>query len=563
MDLRSTLRATRRHWWIVLVGVGLAAGGAVLTTAMTVPRHAASVRFFVTTPSQGITDSYQGGLFSQQRVKSYADLLTSERLARSVAAAEGSGLNATQVQRLITAHAVPDTVLLEATVTDTDTARAERIAQAVSAQFLLLVKELETPPGTGAPTVKVEVVAGPTIDPTPVAPQPARNAALGLLLGLVVGVGAAVLREVLDVSIKTAETLQQVADAAVLATVPFDSGAKKSPLVIDGDDAHSARAEAYRHLRTNLRFVDVDRPIRTIVVTSAVPDEGKSTTAVNLALSFASAGQRVLLVEADLRRPRVAEYLSLEGAVGLSNVLAGQADLDEVLQRWGAYDMHVLPSGFIPPNPSELLGSRNMALLLERLQDRYHMIILDTPPLLPVTDAAVLATMVDGTLLVTRSGKTPEARVRTAVESLRVVDARILGCVLTMQPTKKETGYYYYYGEDDRSTSTGATNLGRRPHRIRGSRPASGPTYVPASPEAPAPAASPTSPAVRSPRSTPVSEQATVAAEMPHQPPVTPSEPDTATSDSPTSTSTQAPVTPADPASDAEWIASLRVRSPR
>jgi capsular exopolysaccharide synthesis family protein len=160
----------------------------------------------------------------------------------------------------------------------------------------------------------------------------------------------------------------------------------------------------------------------------------------------------VLLIEADLRRPRVAGYLGLEGAVGLSNVLAGQVRIDDVVQQWGSHGLRVLSSGFVPPNPSELLGSRNMATLLTQLRDEYDIIIMDTPPLLPVTDAAVVAANADGAVLVTRCGKTSQARIRMALASLRAVDSRVLGCVLNMQPSKGDAGYYYYAYRPERPT---------------------------------------------------------------------------------------------------------------
>jgi capsular exopolysaccharide synthesis family protein len=364
-------------------------------------------------------------------------------LARAVAEGESLGLTPAQIQARTTARAVPETVLLQATVTDPDPARSEKLAKALTERFMTLVDTLETPRGGRTPTVNVEVVAGPQLQPVPVSPRPARNLALATLLGLLTGVGASVLRETLDTTVKTAEALTGLTTAPVLAVVPFDASAKRSPLVMAGH-AHSARAESFRQLRTNLQFVDVDHPVKVITVSSAVPEEGKSTTAVNLAIAFAEAGNRVLLVEADLRRPRIADYLGLEGAAGLSNVLAGQVDIDDVLQRWGSQELQVLPSGFIPPNPSELLGSAAMTALLERQRQDFDMIIIDTPPLLPVTDGAVVAVKADGAVLVTRSGKTASAQVTRAIAALSTVDARVLGCVLNMQPGKADAPYYYY-----------------------------------------------------------------------------------------------------------------------
>ncbi|MDT5024874.1 MAG: tyrosine-protein kinase, partial [Micromonosporaceae bacterium] len=368
------------------------------------------------------------------------------------------GLASGQIQGRVTARAIPDTVLLEATVLDSDPPRSERIAKSLATHFVTLVETLETPIAAANSAVKVEVVAGPLLDPVPVSPRPLRNFVLAGLLGLLIGIAGAILREMLDVTIKTVETLRTVAGAPVLAVVPFDADAKKSPLVMS-DSPQSARAEAFRHLRTNLQFVDVDQPVKAIVVTSSLPDEGKSTTAVNLAIAFAEMGHRVVLIEADMRRPRVADYLGVEGAVGLSNVLAGQVSVDDVLQPWGQYDLHVLPSGFVPPNPSELLGSRNMAALLVHLRTEFDVILIDTPPLLPVTDAAVVATHADGAVLVTRSGKTAQARVRAALASLRAVDSRVLGCVLNRQ---RITGEDYYYSTYYRDEPTGPTSPRQR-----------------------------------------------------------------------------------------------------
>jgi capsular exopolysaccharide synthesis family protein len=178
-------------------------------------------------------------------------------------------------------------------------------------------------------------------------------------------------------------------------------------------------------------------------VTSAVPGEGKSSTTCGLAVLFAEAGQRTLIIDADLRRPRIADYLGLEGGVGLTTVLVGKASVDDVLQRYGT-DLWVLPSGFLPPNPSELLGSRHMAELLEALREEFDMVIVDCPPLLPVTDAAVVAARADGALLLSRARKTTSAQITAGVQALQSVDARLLGCVLNMVAAKGPDAYYYY-----------------------------------------------------------------------------------------------------------------------
>jgi capsular exopolysaccharide synthesis family protein len=443
MDLRDLAHAVRKGWWIIAIAVLLSLSLAFVITSNTTPMYATNTTYFVSTSARGVSDSYQGGLFSVQRVKSYADLLTSDRLARAVVERTGVGLSPDAVRARINAHAVPETVLLQATVIDENPNRSQQIAAALAAEFVRLVRILETPPDARLPTIKIEVVAGPLLDPVPVVPRPLRNYGLAVLLGLMTGVGCAALRETMDTSMRSTQALAMVTGGTVLGAIPFESVARSEPLVLKGRRG-SIRAEAMRHIRTNLQFVDVDRPVRTIVVTSAVPDEGKSTTSCNLAIAFADAGRRVVLISADLRRPKIEHYLSLEGSVGLTNVLASQVAVEDVLQRWGDGGLWVLPSGFHPANPSELLGSRNMADLLGRLRVTFDVVIIDTPPLLPFTDAAVLASRADGAILVTRYGKTSRSKVAATAQRLHAVDARLLGSILNRVPAKESAGDYYY-----------------------------------------------------------------------------------------------------------------------
>jgi len=480
MDLRDYLNALRKGWWLVLLCIAIALAAAALVTVRTPKQYASTVKFFVTTSSTGTnTDAYQGGLFSQQRVKSYADLMTSERLAKAIISSQGVQLSPGDVARRITATVEPDTVLLQATVTDVSSQRAQQIAQGVTSEFAKLVKKLETPPDASRATVKVEVVEGPNLLAGPVSPKPMRNLALAGILGLLLGFALALLRERLDTSVKSVEQLDELAGAPSLAAIAFDATAKKSPLLLRGS-SHSARAEALRQLRTNLQFVDVDSPRRVVVVTSAVPNEGKSSTATNLAITMAEAESRVLLLEGDLRRPRAAEYLGLEGAVGLTNVLVGQADIEEALQPWGDGRLSVLPSGSIPPNPSELLASAGMERLLAQMRERFDVIVIDSPPLLPVTDGAVLAVRADGALLVVRHGVTTTGQVSAAVAALKAVDARLIGTVMTMVPPRgaQAAGYAGTYGYASITESERASS-GRPPSGPSGGQPSSGPSPRP------------------------------------------------------------------------------------
>ena len=233
----------------------------------------------------------------------------------------------------------------------------------------------------------------------------------------------------------------------MIGGIVFDPDAPKHPLIVHVDP-HSPMAEAYRQLRTNLRFIDVTSESRSIVFTSAVPHEGKSSVAANLAITLAAAGSRTVLVEADLRQPMVAQYLGLEGAVGLTSVLIGSARLDDVVQSWGRPPgLDVLACGPIPPNPSELLGSMGMVNLIRELENRYEHVIIDSPPLLPVTDAAVLSKLTRGAVLVVGAGQVDRDQVSKALDALGAVGAPVLGIVMNRIPSRSLDSYSYYgYG---------------------------------------------------------------------------------------------------------------------
>ncbi|RIV41313.1 polysaccharide biosynthesis tyrosine autokinase [Micromonospora radicis] len=442
MDLLRQLRLVRQHWWIVLVTLMVALGVTALVTVRAQPRYVASVTFFVTTPSQGVSDAYQGGLFLQQRVKSYAELLTSDRLAQSMVSERQLGLTADEVQRRVSTSTETGTVLLRASVTDTDQARALRITEALAANFVELVQKVETRPDGSAGPIKIEVVSGPGVSPTPVSPQPVRNTVIGALLGLLAGVGLAILRGMADVRLRDAAGLQRVTGSPLLGEIPLDPSARVAPLIV-GEAATSARAEAVRKLRTNLRFVDVHEPARVIAVTSALQGEGKTTMSCNLAIALAEAGWRVLLVDADLRRPKVGDYLGIDSGVGLTDVLVGDVHVGDVVQRWGDKSLLVLPSGSAPPNPSELLGSKAMSDLLLALRESADIVIIDTAPLLAVTDGVVVAVQADGALLVSQQGRTSRTQVAAAARALHSVSVRLLGCVLNMARVPKTEAYQY------------------------------------------------------------------------------------------------------------------------
>jgi receptor protein-tyrosine kinase len=338
---------------------------------------------------------------------------------------------------------VEDTVLLTVRVIDASPARAQLIATAVADEFIMLIPILENSPDGRQSAVRVSVVSPADLPTSPVSPQPLRNLALALAVGLLAGLALAAARHSLDTTIKTSEQTEEAAGAALLGVVPFDPATNRST-VITTSEPNSHLAEAYRQVQTSMQFMDADRETKVVVVTSCVPEEGKSTTACNLALSLAEAGKRVLLIDGDLRRPRAARYLGLPMGAGLTSVLVGKATLDEVIQTWGDPALSVLASGPVPPNPSKLVGSQHMREVLAELRERYDMVLIDAPPVLPVVDAVVLAAASDGALLVVRHGKTSRDQLGKAAAALRRAEVDVLGTVLNMAPRSGSNSYYYY-----------------------------------------------------------------------------------------------------------------------
>lgn len=456
MEFGDLLTAVRARWWHPLLGLLAAVGVALGYSLLSTPLYTSTTQLFVsTTDASSNSDVLSGSQFSQQRVTSYARLLTGDEMASRVIDELDLRMTPEELIDHIGATAVTDTVLIEVTVDDPSPERAQRIAQALSSEFIDLAARLERPDATGASPVRVTVTDDPDLPEEPSSPRVVVNIAVGVLLGLLAGVGTALARHQLDRSIRRPEEASAMAGAPVIGTILRDDSLTKGH-VIDRS-ATSRTAEDYRQLRTNLQFLNVDEPPKVIMISSPLPSEGKTTVTINLALALAEAGRRVTIVEADLRRPRVTRYLRMVGGVGLTNILAGTAQFDEVIQPYGSAGVTVIGAGPIPPNPGELLGSSHMASLLDKLRGLNDYVIVDASPLLPVADSTGLATLVDGVLLSVRYGTTRKDQLQHAAAALERVHARTLGVILNIVPPKAEIagayGYGYGYSTDAPSRS--------------------------------------------------------------------------------------------------------------
>ena len=449
MNLHDYLRVMRKRWRTITVATLLMVALAALYTLTSPKVYEAHTQLFVSTSGSGGSDTtalLQGNTFTQQRVKSYSDLISTPTVLDPVIRDLHLNTTAEALGQRVTASVPLDTVLIDVMVDDPNPQVATEIASAVGKQFSRSVIDLERVSDSGPSPVKVSVVTPPSVPSAPTSPKPARNIALGIVLGLLAGLGAALLRDSLDTSVKSERDVKETTDETVIGTIAYDPDGQKHPLIVQSDP-HGPRAEAFRSLRTNLQFVDVANHPRSIVFTSSLPGEGKTTTAANLAISMAAAGARVCAIEGDLRRPRLLRYMGLEGAVGLTNVLIGQAELADVLQPFGDTSLQVLGAGLIPPNPSELLGSETMASLISTLEKMFDYVIIDAPPVLPVTDATVLSTLTGGTVVVAGCGVVNKEQLTRSLEALRSVKGDVMGIVVNRNPTHGAHAESYYYRE--------------------------------------------------------------------------------------------------------------------
>ena len=418
MELMDYLRIARKHWRSIVAILLLTVLGAGLYSMLSKPTYTATTSIFVSVASVTTAgDLSSGSSYAENQVKSFAVVATAPIVLQPVIDSLGLRTTPDELAKKVTATVPVNTAMIDVEVVDGDAAEAARIANALGEQIVTTVKELAPPSTNGGQTLAATIIS-PAVTPlSPTTPRTAQNLALGFAVGLLLGAGQAVLRDVLNTRVRTTQDIERVTDRAVIGSIMLDPPRNKGPLSVVADQ-HSPRAESYKRLRTNLQFLGLEKDHRAIVVTSTVPGEGKTTTAINF---------------------------GLEGGAGLTTVLIGQASLDDVVQTHGVSGLDVLASGPIPPNPSELLGFAEMKDLLQEATSRYDVVILDTPPLLPVTDAAILSHITSGALVVVGSRIVRRPELGAALESLDHVDTRVLGLVLNKVQKEDEDRYGYGY----------------------------------------------------------------------------------------------------------------------
>jgi capsular exopolysaccharide synthesis family protein len=421
--------------------------------------------------SGDVSTAYQGTLLSQQLVKSFAQILTSRATADAALRLDPQSLTPRQLQGKIKARPVAETLLIELSVEDADPTRARRLTNSVARAFIQKIPILQ-----GGSALRVSMVEPPLTATEPIRPRTKLNIALGLLLGVMLGVGTAFLRELLDRSVKTPEQLEAAVGVPVVGTIP-PFKATKQPIPV-AEQPRGSAAEAFRKLRTNFAFLGVDRENLCCVVTSPASGDGKSTVTANLGIALAQAGQRVAVIDADLRKPSQHKIFGLHQRVGTTTVLLDQAAVTDAIQYPSRDLPAVLTSGQLPPNPSELLGSRRMAQLVAELRSMFDIVLIDCAPLLPVTDPMVVSQFADGILLIAKSGMTTKDQTAAARTACAKAGATIFGTVLNATSVTEgdQPAYYAYYGEADRQEHGTDRNLdlvaanANTVHRVEGNR---------------------------------------------------------------------------------------------
>jgi capsular exopolysaccharide synthesis family protein len=474
MSLEQYVSIVKKHWKLIFICFVLVGAGAFTGSKFMTPFYQSTALVEIAIRSGTNQIDYSSLLASDQLVQTEAILAASDPVLREVAS-HYSGLSAEQLATEVTASSRPSTQLFEIDVQDPSPTRAAALANDVATT---LIKQQNEQIQQRSIQSDVYLLPVQTAQPNPIRVRP--NTLLytgaGLLAGLFLGILVAMLFEILDVRVRTPEELTQLLDSPVLATI---SRASSNEDIVN-PTGRNPNVEAFRILRTNIGFLAVDKPLNTLVVTSAVPRDGKSAVAANLAIFMAAAGKNTLLIDADLRLPVQHEQFGIPGeSMGLSNAIlamgtsttahqpahnqsyastsvlssdapsAPKSLLDPFVYATDIPNLCVMPSGPLPPNPPELLDSKAMQSFFEALASSgAEIVIFDTPPLLGLSDASILASKVDGALVVVDITRARKGNLRQMKDLIGQTGVRVIGCVVNKQRrSRKSSTYYYYYGE--------------------------------------------------------------------------------------------------------------------
>lgn len=439
MELADYLRVVRRRLSLVILAIVVCVAVAGVATFLQPKQYKSSARLLVSgSSSVSAIDEISRRELANQRAVAYAQIAsTGPAVAEAVKESGATGFPT------VRAVADGDSPFITITAIGSDARTVADVANAYVKVLPRVITELDKAPSASPPTLSVLEAAG--VPTAPSSPRPVRNLLASLVVGVVLGLASALIREAIDARIRDSAEIERYTDVGVLGVVPREYGDED---LIAVTRPRSRRSEAYRQVRTNLEFTGPEGAPRSLVISSAGPGEGKTTVASNLALIASHTGKSVILVDADLRKPRVHEVFRVSDEPGLTDVLSGRLGVDDVLQPLDGERLTLMTSGPKPTSPSELLGSAAMVELIQELERRYDLVIIDSPPVLPVTDALILGVNTGGVVVVTRIGSTKRNALRRTVEAVQRVNARVLGVVgnAAVEMEEKRYGYGAGYG---------------------------------------------------------------------------------------------------------------------
>lgn len=445
MELPDLLAALRKRWFVlvVLALVGALYGYTQVSRAQPVYRSTSKV-FVSLTQGNTVAELVQGSTYTQNLVTSFAQLATMPIVLEPVIEQLDLDATAKSLADRVQADAVMDAVIIEISASSPKADAAADIANAVATQLSQTVKQVTPATEDGGPSVNMTVVSRAEPARAPYGPNKKLVVGTPAVAGLALGFAIALLWSRLDTRVRSPKDFPGPVERPVLGQIMYDKRLRLKGARTIHAFPHGAVAESFRRLRTNLQYVNTSAHYRTIVVTSSIPGEGKSTTALNLAITLAERRMHVLLVDADMRRPSIARMTDLEGAVGLSTVLVGEASIENVVQPWGSEDLHIVPAGGVPPNPSQLIDSDAMTRFLATARELYDVIIIDTPPMLALADAAILAKKADGAIVVAGARKVRRAQLAETLGSLDAIEATVIGMVANGMRGSSQDSLYGY-----------------------------------------------------------------------------------------------------------------------
>ncbi|GAA5108094.1 polysaccharide biosynthesis tyrosine autokinase [Alloalcanivorax gelatiniphagus] len=443
MTFGDFVRLSRAYVWVL---IGCTVLGALLMIAKTTREpvlYSATSSGLVRVGNAATAGEEQGNAqLAEDKAGLYAFLVSKTPVAAQVVEDLGLEVPPEAIAGRFSASVDASVNALTVTAIGSTPEEARDLANAVVDAVVVVAQEIETGEANPkeAPLTRIVPLEEAQLPGAPFTPDYRGAAMKGAIGGLGLAYAVLIARRLIDRRIRSAKHVEEATGSSVLGIIPKEDALGRSHRGVRGDLGRAA--ESFRQLRTNLRFVDVDNEPRRIVVTSALAGEGKSTVSSNLARLVAQAGTPVLLIDADLRRPMIATTFEIDGAVGLTQALAGDVNVRDVIVETGMPHLSLLPAGRIPPNPSELLGSLRMKQFVDELSHDY-LVILDAPPLLPVTDAGLLSAFCDGALLVQAAGKTQIEQSQQCRRILDQVGSRLLGVVLNKAPVKGAAAIAY------------------------------------------------------------------------------------------------------------------------